>query len=47
MKCPKCGKFDFPEFENWEEFMNNKLKTILHGRNTNAYKKKASKRNTR
>ena len=43
MKCNKCGTDlpvpEFPEFENWTEFMNNKLINNLNKEQQNANKK--------
>ena len=44
MKCTKCGQSipspEFPEFKNWKEFMNKKLKQILNKENNNASQNK-------
>ena len=44
MKCIKCGQSipepEFPEFKNWKEFMNKKLKQILNKENNNASQNK-------
>ena len=44
MKCTKCRQSipepEFPEFKNWKEFMNKKLKQILNKENNNASQNK-------